>query len=585
MMELCKNHGAPWCGEQDKWLLKAIKKYSSEECAKLMERTVVSIESRLVKLACDMIQKGMTIDDVCNKTKANLSDIERSLNKMKDKTTKKSKTSYYAVRRGHVPGIYQTWEECLVQIKGFTGTSFKKFKTKEEAEAFLEDKKNNIENTKSFQSQSQSQQTNQEQLPTLSDEQQHVLSVLFEEGSRRSVFLTGPAGTGKSVTLHAIVQKAYDLGLEYGITAMTGTAGYLIGGSTLHSFLGIGTGNEPADYMAAKIRVKNKSKYDMLCELDLLIIDEVSMLDDDLFTNVSKYLQIIRDNKAPFGGVQLVLCGDMCQLQPVSGNYCFLCEEWKRLNPYHIILTKIFRQDGDHEFIKILMELRYGRCSDEILQSLIKCKHTEFPDDIVPTRMYSLNKDVDQINDIEISKLLEANTLSRIYKTSYVGSKEDDSPWTTSVVKQWAVKNNIPDKITLCEGAQVVVTRNMKDMNVFNGTRGVIQQVMDHYILIKTLNSNTPVKISMIDIPMENDPSAYVRCMPVKYAWAISIHKSQGMTLDCVEMDLGNSVFAYGQAYTALSRARNLSSVRIVDINPFSFRTHPDVLALYLSIK
>lgn len=596
MDETLANHGRPWTDEQDAWLWKAIQKKDAKVCASLMQRSQGSIQSRLYRLASNKVQCGeMTLEAASVIIRQDPVRLEEFMvmekGKLESKSEKKLKQvkedPYYAVLRGHVPGIYRSWDECKTQLYGYQGTRFKKFKTLDEAEAFMRgrqpmdidviDESENAntscdKDTKNFQCTS-------DRYIQLSDEQTEVLDVIFER--RKSIFLTGPAGTGKTVTLRAVIDKANELHWNVGVTAMTGSASYLIKGQTLHSFLKIGLGKRDPRVMANRTQTYNEKTWYMLKKLDLLIVDEISMLDSELFVKISKYLQNIRDNDLPFGGMQILLCGDMCQLQSVQGDYCFLSKEWDRLGPVQIMLHKIFRQDGDVEFKEMLMELRYGKCSDETLKRLKKCVATKFDNDVIPTRMYSLNKDVDRINKEEFNKLCaHPNTITQKYRAKYTGSKRFASSWTKDAVKKWAESSGILEEIELCKGAQVVVTWNLQEGAIVNGTRGVVHSMDDTSIVIKTIDNNL-VDIPITEIPMEDDNTACVKFLPIKLAWAISIHKSQGMTLDCMEVDLGSSIFAYGQAYTALSRARNLASVRITDIKKTSFRTHPAVLSLY----
>lgn len=594
------NHGRPWTEEQDAWLWKAIQKKDAKVCATMMQRSRGSIRSRLLRLASIKVGNGeMSLEDASVIIRQDTARLEEFMlmekGKQESQNEKKSKRvkddPYYAVLRGHVPGIYRTWEECKAQLYGYYGTRFKKFKTLDEATAFMSgqqsmdiDVVDRDESKDDTNKESDEVTSNKVESPNnvhidLSDEQREVLDVIFER--RQSIFLTGPAGTGKTVTLRAVTEKAYDMDWNVGVTAMTGSASYLIKGQTLHSFLKIGLGKRDPKVMANRTQTYNEKTYFMLKKLNLLIIDEISMLDAELFVKISKYLQYIRDNDLPFGGVQILLCGDMCQLQSVQGDYCFLSKEWDRLAPVQIMLHRIFRQDGDTEFKEMLMDLRYGKCSDEIYKRLRKCVATKFDDDIIPTRMYALNKDVDRINTEEFNKLCaRPNTITQKYRATYIGSKRFASSWTKEAVKKWAESSGILNEIELCCGAQVVVTWNIQEGAIVNGTRGVVQSMGDTFVVIKTVD-NDLVDIPITEIPMEDDNTACVKFLPIKLAWAISIHKSQGMTLDCMEVDLGSSIFAYGQAYTALSRARNLSSVRITDIKKTSFRTHPAVLSLY----
>ena len=195
-----------------------------------------------------------------------------------------------------------------------------------------------------------------------------VDSVLNEE----NIFITGPGGTGKSFTIKYIIELLKTNNKNYGLTATTGTASVLIGGQTINSFLGIGLGNDKTNNIVKKI-LSNNTLYQKLEKLDVLIIDEISMMDDLLFEKISDILSIIKslNNQAnkdlPFGGIQMIFVGDFCQLAPVKGLYCFLSSLWDKLNINIVILEELVRQSEDELFQNILRIVRKGKCTDNIL--------------------------------------------------------------------------------------------------------------------------------------------------------------------------------------------------------------------------
>lgn len=410
----------------------------------------------------------------------------------------------------------------------------------------------------------------------LNQQQQYAVDAFLKS---RNVLITGPAGTGKSYTLRKIIQHANMRNLKIGVTASTGLAAYLIRGRTIHSFMGIGLAKDDAVTLAAKVK-NNKMLAKRLCQLQLLIIDEISMIDADLFDKISDVLKYVRKNDTPFGGVQLVLCGDFCQLPPVKGDFCFVSSTWREANIDTVHLIELVRQCGDEVFQRILGKLRWGECDEDTLEVLrSRVKRDVMRDEldlhgVKPTILYSKNVDVDEINSNELKALLKTvNSDSRkLYVTSYT-SHPATKPWCASL--------RIPESFECCVGAQVMVTQNsMTDPYIVNGTRGVVTGVDDDFVHIK-LVSGRDVCIEYAKLTHDDDDMIAVRFMPLRLAYAITIHKSQGMTLDAVEMDLGSSIFEYGQAYTALSRARSLQSVCIYDVKPRSFKTHPLVREFY----
>ncbi len=393
---------------------------------------------------------------------------------------------------------------------------------------------------------------------SLNPEQQRALDDVIDE---HNVFITGGAGVGKSFLVSHIVSSTPWIA----VTAMTGCAALLINGTTLHSHLGIGLAKESAAKLAASVR-KYPGVIERILMMQTLLIDEVSMLSDELFEKVSEFLKIIKKNKKPFGGVQLVLVGDPFQLCPVDGKYCFTSPLWEQCRFRVHRLETNMRQKGDPLFKEILDRVRFGGCSVVDLKILESLKDTQFPEGIKPTRLYSKNVSVDAIN---MSELFDLGN----------GTLEYESIITGDYAKRWASTNRIPEKVRLCVGAQVLCTRNFPALGLANGSRGVITKMDATGVIFKKMNGDE-VRVALFEVPFDS-PGNRVKYLPVKLAWAITIHSAQGMTIDALEVDLGSDIFAFGQAYTGLSRATSLSSVRIVNVLPSSFVTSPKVLEFY----
>lgn len=393
--------------------------------------------------------------------------------------------------------------------------------------------------------------------------------------SGKNIFLTGPAGTGKSFVIKEIKHWAINNNKKFAITALTGCAAVLIGGRTLHSTLGLGIGDKAIDILVHKLKRCNHKQYTKLQVLDILVIDEVSMMSDEVMEKASQILSLIRNDPRPFGGVQVILSGDMCQLGPVSGKFCFLSPLWEQTIQEMITLTTIVRQSGDELFLKILHYLRKGKCTKKIFDKLMKCHNTQFPQDIKPTKLYSKRANVDKINEDEYNALINAGAIENIYRTSPTSS----IPHKAEEAIKWATKVGIPMEIKLCVGSQVVVTSNIdQDSGIINGTRGVIKDVGPEPV-IKLLDGREVI-IKMKKTKDETE-KLEVEYMPLKYAWCLTVHSAQGMTLDAAEIDLGRSIFAHGQAYTALSRVKNLRSLKITSLDQHSFIIDPKVKTLY----
>jgi ATP-dependent exoDNAse (exonuclease V) alpha subunit len=292
------------------------------------------------------------------------------------------------------------------------------------------------------------------------------------------------------------------------------------------------------------------------------------MVSAEFFEKISDYLIYIRGGKSPFGGVKLILCGDMAQLPPIDGSYCFTSSLWKEMSIETIELTEVVRQIGDFELREILNEVRWGECSDETFQKLRKLKYPNFGE-VEPTILYSKNIDVDGINMNAYEKL---PGIEKEYATSY--SKK---PYT----KIWAESLKIPESIKLKIGAQVILTYNLAtEEGLVNGTRGMVTELAEEGPVVLFKNGDQ-VLIENIMIEDDNEKDVWIDYCPLRLAWAITIHKSQSMTISAAELDLGSSIFEYGQAYTALSRIQDSKSVKIKNIKKNSFKTHPDVLQFY----
>lgn len=298
-----------------------------------------------------------------------------------------------------------------------------------------------------------------------------------------NILITGPAGTGKSYTIKYIIELLKANNKNVGLTATTGTAAFIIGGQTIHSFMGLGICDGSIADIFIKIK-KQSNIYKRLAELDVLIIDEVSMLDSVLFEKISDIFCYIKSNSLkdtdllnkPFGGIQIILIGDFCQLAPVNGIYCFLSKLWLSANINVVILEELVRQNDDILFQQILQIIRKGKCTDNILKVLNALKETQFDDEIIPTKLYPKNINVDKINDIEINKLKEAGNNTYTYAAD-------------------ATKDNIANiskyNVELVVNSQVIITRNIDiSAGIVNGSRGVVKNLFKDFVVIKDTQGN-----------------------------------------------------------------------------------------------
>ena len=376
----------------------------------------------------------------------------------------------------------------------------------------------------------------------------------------KNIFITGPAGTGKSEIIK-LFYNIYKYSKKIAICSTTGISAILIGGSTLHSYLGIGVGRGSVHHLYTKIK-KNPFNLKKWKELEVLIIDEISMLSPELFDKLEEIARKIRKNNKPFGGIQLVLTGDFLQLPCIDSNkFCFESESWKKCISLIINLTKIIRQD-DNKFKECLNNIRIGNITENIIDTLksrINFKLSN-KDGIKPTILMSLNRNVDKINKKEIDKL---NT--DIYEYDLELTSSHNLP---EYIKEKIVNNCIAQKtLQICVGAQVMLLCNLDLENkLANGSRGIVIDFIDDLPLVKFLNGEQRIIDYYSWKIEENNKKTIIEQIPLKLAYAISIHKSQGCSLDFVKLDLSN-VFEYGQSYVALSRVKSLEGLSIKNID------------------
>ncbi len=397
--------------------------------------------------------------------------------------------------------------------------------------------------------------------------------------SNKNILITGSGGCGKSFILKSIIQMLKRKNYNIGVTSSTGSSATLINGTTLHSFLNIGLANKSATELYEKLKFQsNKTNYKKLKKLDVLIIDEISMIDDVLFSKIAGYLSLIKEIKKPFGKVQLILCGDFYQLPPVNNDYCFKSPVWNMLKIQIIELKQMMRQSNDQEFQEMLKDIKLNNITNNIYNKLLQLKNKKFENTkIKPTKLYSRNEDINKINKNEFNKLVnQTNAKVFTYEIKY------DS--NSSSVSKYISNSNIEKSIDLCVGAQIMLTYNVDIIgNLVNGTRGIIKKLYHNYIIIETIDGNEH-QIEYVKYINDLDENITFSYMPIKLAYAISIHKSQGMTIDFIEIDLGNTIFTYGMAYVALSRAKSLDSIILSKLSRNAFKINQDVINFYKKI-
>lgn len=486
----------------------------------------------------------------------------------------------------------------------------------------------------------------------LSEEQRHILKLVIE---RKSVFFTGSAGTGKSVLLREIIfalKKKFNQEPDrIAVTASTGLAACNIGGVTLHSFAGIGLGKEVVPQLVRKIKRNQKARQRWL-RTKVLIVDEISMVDGELFDKLEEIARTIRNDGRPFGGIQVVITGDFFQLPPVPDDprrfakFCFDASSWNTVVEHTIGLKQVFRQKDPGktiflqgqmpradrltriiEFATMLNELREGRLTHASIskfRSLSRPLH--FSDDLEATELFPTRAEVDEAN---MKRMLNIQGETHTYEARDSGTITEKSFRDKLLTNCMA-----PEVIMLKKGAQVMLIKNVDDTLV-NGSLGKVigfmsEATFDNYqqneeeyyatqvnpeeegpaelserkLKIEELMASTAQVYPIVrfilpdgttrDLLAQREtwkvelPSGEVQAcrsqIPLILAWALSIHKAQGQTLERVKVDL-RKVFEKGQAYVALSRATSMTGLQVMSFDPSKVLAHDRVRSFYAGLS
>jgi ATP-dependent DNA helicase PIF1 len=400
----------------------------------------------------------------------------------------------------------------------------------------------------------------------------------------KNIFITGMAGGGKT-SIIKLYKNVYGNSKQIAVTSTTGVSALLIGGTTLHSYTGIGLGTGSVGSITTTIfkRAYLRKRWN---DLDTLIIDEISMLSPDLFDKLEEIARVVRHDERPFGGIQVILSGDFCQLPAINadGKFCFQAESWNKVITHTVYLDKIIRQ-SDPVFQKCLNNIRIGSMTKDtisMLKSRVGIKLTN-AHGIKATKLFSLNYAVDRVNEQELDVLAEDDHGFYEYNMEIeVYSKNIKA----SVIDKFKKYCTAKQTLQLCIGAQVMLLCNLDlDCKLANGSRGVVVRFVNDIPVVKFLSGSERIIDYHIWEVEENDKKTMrATQIPLKLAWACSIHKIQGATLDYVEIDL-SQVFEYGQAYVALSRVKNLSGLSIIDIDVDKIKAHPEAIEYYNNLK
>jgi ATP-dependent DNA helicase PIF1 len=509
-----------------------------------------------------------------------------------------SKKMYYAVAVGHNPGIYTDWSTANENVKGYSGAVYEKFKTLEEAEEYIQ---KNDKTTKT-------EKTDILRIDMLTTEQLTVFSHLLKD---ENILLTGGGGVGKSFLLSVLfsdypgLKKTLQTSINPDIVAklpriqmcaLTGCAALLLGNKakTLHSWAGIGLGKGTVSELYVKIRRNQKAMRNWLCT-DMLIIDEISMMTAELFDKLNELAKKIRGNKKPFGGIQLLLVGDFYQLPPVNKGdgetqFIFEAASWRECIGHIVELTQIQRQK-DEVFQRVLKEARIGALSKESCEILSKCMGREWKKNkIRPTLIFPRRAEVEMINDTNLRGLTGRRYTYKA-RLVYDGKSPDGFSETNEhfmkVLQMFDTDAAYSKELELMLNAQVMLVANTNpELGLVNGSRGIIIGfcASTELPIVEFING-VKKTVGPHMWPIEDYEFVSRSQIPLRLAYAITCHRTQGSTLDSALVDIGAGIFEYGQAYVALSRVKSLEALYVHDFDPMAFRAHPKVKKFYKDVN
>ena len=381
----------------------------------------------------------------------------------------------------------------------------------------------------------------------------------------RNVFLTGQAGSGKTYVINQYIEYLHQHKINVAITASTGIAATHIGGSTIHSWSGMGIKDNLSQSQMAKLKSRKylKTRYN---QVKVLILDEISMLHRKQFELLDELLKYMKSEPyKPFGGVQIVLSGDFLQLPPVSKDnepmkyrYSFMSPSWVEAGFLICYLHTQYRQ-GDNDLMSILNEIRMQDFTQTTYNTLQeKVQQYQPGDELHTTRLYTHNIDVDKVNQQFNTSL---TSKEKTYKAKTEGNK--------AVIEKFENYSLISFQLTIKLGARVMFIKNHQEGKYMNGTVGEVTDFSKEGFPVVTTDNGKEIEAERDQWTVENEKGsviAKILQVPLRLAWAVTVHKSQGMTLDGAEIDLSKT-FEPGQGYVALSRIKSLQGLKLKGIN------------------
>ena len=443
----------------------------------------------------------------------------------------------------------------------------------------------------------------------LSTEQQYAYDQFI---AGNNLLITGPGGTGKTKLIHHLVEYATVVGKRIQVCALTGCASILLGcnAKTIHSWSGIKLAKGSIEQTVGQV-MRNKRAKKNWKAIKILIIDEVSMMSRKIFNTLETVARVVRNNPAPFGGIQIIFCGDFYQLPPVptanepeTGEFCFESDRWWTVfrQEHHIELKTIFRQT-DTKYIEILSQIRTGELSPENADILRKYVKREYDPELYNgsalTKLYPVCARADYLNKILFEKIEEPAIDYAVKKmrncTIYTDTNKEIEADVLQECRSLSKTEEdyeleqlmantpcIPD-FQLKQGASVMCTVNLDmERGICNGSQGIVTgfEGSDNRPQVK-FSSGLTIVIGPHTWQSSEYPTLAITQIPLQLAWAMTIHKIQGATLARAQIDIGNGVFEYGQTYVALSRIQSLDGLYLAGFNPNRIKANPKVKTFY----
>ena len=411
-------------------------------------------------------------------------------------------------------------------------------------------------------------------------------SVIDKYINGENIFISGPGGTGKSQLIKYIYNLNKDISKTQ-VCALTGCAAILLecNATTIHAWSGV---SDSEHYPAS---IKGKCSFNWKSN-DILIVDEISMMSDTYLEKLNYYAQKSRGNNQPFGGIQLIFAGDFFQLPPVNKkSFCFESSLWNELFPIknQICLKKIFRQT-DRVYSKILNQIREGCITQKSLNTISTCLHKSTDHlEIKPVSLHANKKNVDFINN---NHLKELDGKLYQYNAETIVHEETESFYTSCFiddeVNNIKKKSRYPQLLSLKQGAKVMclANLNMSDTNpICNGSQGIVLDFTSSSLPIVKFDNGTISVINYSTTFSETCSCVAYKQIPLTLAWAITIHKAQGVTLDSAEIYVGDEIFEEGQTYVAISRIKTLEGLYLKSFNYKKILVNHKVKEFYDNLK